>query len=53
VPDNAEIKWHVAQALKAAGRNDEARYKAGEVLKLAPDFKEANAVRQMLKELGG
>lgn len=53
VPNNAEIKWHVAQALKAAGRNDEARYKLIELLKLQPDFKEAEAARQLLKEVGG
>jgi putative PEP-CTERM system TPR-repeat lipoprotein len=54
LPNNAEIKWHLVQGLKAAGRNDEARYKLIELLKIAPsDFKEADAAKRMLQDLGG
>jgi putative PEP-CTERM system TPR-repeat lipoprotein len=53
-PNHAEIKWHLVQALKASGRNDEARYKLLELLKIAPsDFKDIEAARRMLQELGG
>lgn len=53
LPNEPELKWHLAQALKIAGKNDEARYKLRELLKIAPSFKEADAARKMLQELGG
>jgi len=53
LPKEPELKWHLAQALKIAGRNEEARYKLQELLKLAPSFKDAEAARRMLQDLGG